>query len=45
MAPRRLFPRLVPGPGGLDRCQAIMADIFEGPPEFVDLDVIEDHVY
>ena len=29
----------------LEGVRAIMADIFEGPPEFVDLDVIEDDVY
>ncbi len=30
---------------GLAKARAIMADIFEGPPEFVDLDVAHDHMY
>jgi len=29
----------------LDRVRALMAEIFEGPPEFVDLEVLEDTVY
>ena len=29
----------------LEEVRAIMMDIFEGPPQFVDLDVIEDEVY
>ncbi len=30
---------------GLEAVRALMADIFEGPPEFVDLEIIEDTVY
>ena len=29
----------------LEGVRATMADLFEGPPEFVDLTVIEDEVY
>ncbi len=29
----------------LEGVRAIMADIFEGPPEFIDLDIIEDEIY
>ncbi len=29
----------------LEPVRALMADIFEGPPEFVDLDVMNDDVY
>jgi quinol monooxygenase YgiN len=29
----------------LEAVRALMAEIFEGPPEFVDLEVIEDQVY
>ena len=29
----------------LEGVRARMADIFDGPPEFVDLDIIEDEVY
>jgi quinol monooxygenase YgiN len=29
----------------LEAVRAIMADVFEGPPEFVDLEVFEDIVY
>jgi quinol monooxygenase YgiN len=29
----------------LEGVRAIMADIFDGPPEFVDLDIIEDEAY
>ncbi len=29
----------------LEGVRATMADLFEGPPEFVDLTVIEDAVY
>ena len=30
---------------GLTKARAIMADIFDGPPEFVDLSVTSDRVY
>jgi quinol monooxygenase YgiN len=29
--------------GGLQEARAIMGEIFDGPPEFVDLDVIEEY--
>jgi quinol monooxygenase YgiN len=29
----------------LEGVRGIMADIFEGPPEFVDLEIVEDTVY
>ena len=31
--------------GDLEGVRGIMADIFEGPPEFVDLEIVEDTVY
>lgn len=30
---------------GLQKVRAIMAEIIDGPPEFVDLSVVEDRVY
>jgi heme-degrading monooxygenase HmoA len=30
---------------GLEAVREIMADVFDGPPEFVDLEVLEDDVY
>jgi quinol monooxygenase YgiN len=29
----------------LEKVRALMAEVFDGPPEFVDLDVMEDAVY
>jgi quinol monooxygenase YgiN len=29
----------------LEEVRALMAEIFEGPPEFVDLDIMEDNAY
>lgn len=29
---------------GLQAVRAAMADVFEGPPEFIDMDVVEDRV-
>lgn len=30
---------------GLERARAIMTEVFDGPPEFVDLTVVSDRVY